>query len=217
MQEQQTVISPTECLSRQEYYKQYRQHNHERLLNHDKERNKLPKRIAQRRTNGKEYYKKNKETVLARVRAYRKLHPDQSKAFIAAWRASLFEIWGVSQTQLSQLECRQLGLKAQTLAISILEGLGYTVLPIADMLPLFPIDIMAKKDGRLYGIEVSVYPRKKFRPPLIQLIHFINAELLCLFIRPSLTDYCLIHADGRHCVSVPKKIVVEEGITIVSN
>lgn len=203
-----------EALTRQEYYKKYREQNLQRLRDYDKERYKDPVRKEAKRRYSRRHYENNRQQVIERTRRYREEHPDQAKAFMAAWRSSLFEIWGVSQTHLSQAEARKRGLAAQKLGTSILTQVGYEVLPISELLPMFPIDVFAKKNGTLYGIEITIYPRKKFEVPLLALLKFLGARTLCLFIRPNFSDYWLCELNGHRCISVPKKVVMEGGTPV---
>jgi len=204
----------TELTTRQDYYKGYRERNLQHLRDYDKERYKDSSRKEAQRRYSRRYYENNRQLVIERTRKYKEEHPDEQKAYIAAWRSSLFEIWGVSQTRLSQTQARQKGLEAQKIGVSILTQIGLEVLPISELLPMFPIDVFAKKDGKLYGIEISIYPRKKLGVPLLDLLKFLGASPLCLFIRPSFSDYWLGELDGHRSISVPKKVVMDGGTPI---
>jgi hypothetical protein len=197
-------MAPTE--SRAEYLRQYRAKNAEKLKAYEIARAKNPERIARNRELSHTHYLEHTEEVKARASKYHAEHPEETKAYIRAWRDDLFEVWGklpVSERQVKAHEAELLALKHYT-------DEGFTVLKTTTH---FPVDMLVQdRAGKRWAVEVSVYPRKKFRPYVWALLNFLGLELECFFMRPNLTDFYIMKIpQNQTTISVPKRVVVKGG------
>jgi len=197
---------------RREYYRLYRLKNLERLRQYDKERN-VTTRAKRNRAYHKVYYQKNKERIRLRVDRWRQKNRDKRSAYIQSWRDELFEIWGNSHSNCKAVQER--AHLAERLMEKVFLGLGFSVLYIAGFAKNFPVDLIIKKNGVIYGVLVSTYPRVKVKSHVLRLAKFLAWEILCAFVRPTFSDYHLVYLDAsRKTASVPKRVVVGGGMEI---
>ncbi|MFQ6076811.1 MAG: hypothetical protein ACE5Z5_11900 [Candidatus Bathyarchaeia archaeon] len=62
----------------------------------------------------------------------------------------------------------------------------------------FPFDILARKNGKLCGIEVTMRPEYKLDPRKKTLIRYLSLRPFVCFVKPDFTWYFLKEISGNH-------------------
>lgn len=155
-----------------------------------------PKKWEREKTRRRDYYWKHRDSMLK-----------QQKEYIQKLR----EAWnGVKQVT------REIRGRAEVLGQRILSKKGY--LDIQRMSWEFPFDYMAKRDGRIYLVEVTTARVKRLRKGPIsrsprrlmgrkwnrkgeewrldwdrmEMARYLGVGLIVIFVRPTLAEYCIL-------------------------
>jgi hypothetical protein len=143
-------------------------------------------------------------------KAYRKRHPYRvSSPYCPSYqqrmRKKYRDAWGNVGWIRSNHELVQ---KAESLVANILPKEGFSdVLSMRGVDTNFPFDIMAKKDGNLCAVEVTLQYEKKFRREILPLIELLNLRVFVCFVKPDFSTYILEEMPmGKHYVSIKGKI-----------
>jgi hypothetical protein len=127
----------------------------------------------------KRYYLKHREAELI---AQRK------------WKEEMYVLWGfrgyVNHTDpvVKQSEL--------FVAKEVLPKLGFTDIVLTrEFSAFFPCDILAKKDGQIYLIEVTLQYERKLNPRILPLVKFLNARVCVCHVKPDFTVYFLKEVD----------------------
>ena len=131
-------------------------------------------------------------------------------------RHRIEEYWQVGG-QITSLEKREIGKKAEDFAETALKELGFTyVLALNNSMryykketgrfrKTFPFDFYCEKDGQKWFIEVTTYVKKDIlRSPLW---NKLGIKISVLFVRRDLQEYCLKKATNRVSVCLCLKDV----------
>jgi len=65
----------------------------------------------------------------------------------------------------------------------------------------FPCDILCKKDGKIYLVEVTLQYARKINPRIIPLVKFLDAKVLVCHIKPDFSMYFIKEVDVERRLS----------------
>lgn len=70
-------------------------------------------------------------------------------------------------------------------ANEVLPKHGFTdILPLRPMSVYFPFDILAKKEGKIYAVDVTMHYSKKLDPKKIEFLEYLNLNPIVCFVKP---------------------------------
>lgn len=148
-----------------------------------------PKTKARLKAAHQRYYQSNKTEVnkrsASRFVLYQQKHPGKVKV----WRIQTFnnmrkEWYGDLLPATIRQKRTEIGNQAEDLALN-------QILPALDFQDIykppnhFPFDILAKKNGRVWGIEVSIYMRKEIKEWSKELAKYLGWQILVVLVSPT--------------------------------
>lgn len=128
----------------------------------------------------KSYVEKHKEH-------YRELRAQGNQKL----RGKLHVLWGLGSVGSGQTECSRRAERYVAEAILPKEGFSDILLTsqISSMFPYF--DILARKNGDICGVQVTMMPMKKFPSKVKPLVDFLNMRIFICHVKPDFTWHSL--------------------------
>jgi len=130
-----------------------------------------------------EHYLRNKEKFRIASKRWKRNHPEK------AWNIKIRNIWG--RTGMHDYKA----IRESELFVSneVLPKLGFTDIITATNIwgSSFPVDIIAKKDGVLCGIDATLCWEKKVAPTQKEFIKRFGTRFFVCFIKPDFSWYFL--------------------------
>jgi len=128
-----------------------------------------------------------------------KLHPEKSCEWQRRYHARLNEMWYGKKEAPRPFHMDPLVIQSEIfVAQEVLPKLGFTnILLTRSFSNFFPCDILAKKDGRVCLIEVTLSPERKINPRISPLADFLNAKVFVCHVKPDFSTFFLKEVDVK--------------------
>jgi hypothetical protein len=94
------------------------------------------------------------------------------------------------------------------IAEDILPRLGYVeIIRVAPIFHHFPFDILAKKDGAIYGFNVTTSPHKRLDGASQFIASYFNVRPFVVFLKPDKSRCIFAKVSNRNLVKVPIRLL----------
>lgn len=152
-------------------------------------------KLAWQRDYNRKYYAQNRKRILEnrqkRMRLDEQFHEKQKKSSRASYRKAA-DRWGIKKN-FRPTQADEGAIRAELfVAQIILPKHGFSDIIICRTFSKqFPVDILAKRNGRRIAIEVTTSMHKTISPEKKLLVDFMEAEFYVCHVKPDFSQYFL--------------------------
>ena len=126
------------------------------------------------------------ERSIRRMKEWEKNHPERVRLNAAKVREKMVREW-YGEVAIEQIRRKRsaLGKKGEEIThLKVLPSLGYSEVykPLNNK---YPFDLLARKDGKIWAIEVSTHMRKTVRAHLVSFAEYLGWGILVVLVSPT--------------------------------